>query len=1023
MPLSKEEIDIRDFLSGALSRKFENSNNTADGLEFFENLDLDDIRKNITLMNSVNQTPEFTNNQLDDLIEKIITRTKSRVNRGGALDKTIIGKKVSWLDDERQTSIGWKNDEEIKTYRQRYFRYLKKYKNRSTEDLDKTESSTLRVLQNIGNPHGKDEYRSRGLVIGPVQGGKTEHFNGVVASAFDAGYHLVIVLSGIMEDLRKQTHKRIINDVLGRTENAKKFGATLIENFGPQQGHKKGVDHITVLTNSANDFNISAGNTDHDLSTSKTLIICKKNGGILKRVLLYLANQAGSNNDEIPILIIDDEADNASLNNNSLRGETLASLINKRIRAILKLFSKSAYIGYTASPFANILQHRERNREVEFDRINVNGTNQDFKVCDGLFPTNFIELITPPPTYIGLKHLFRTNEDSTKKIEPIFGKIITDELEIFPRRVDRETGCPITERNETDEMKRKSRAATKDDMYPKELPESLKDAVYCFILATAIRKTRVKSMQETDFHQPHNTMLIHVSRFINWQTETKKLIANLVSRISERLHHEPRNRSNGIYEILERKFDSYFASSMTVGMREFLDDNYLDDYMSPVTFDNIKSLLPSTVDEIECVALNSYTKDSLEYDSLTNEQSKSPKTYIAIGGNRLSRGFTLEGLSICYFIRDSNFADTLLQMGRWFGYRIGYLDCCKLFLTEDAIDKFNSISLTVEDLEDEIDDLSRDSSGSPDKYALKVATHPRVIKLTRPSILRNTNNRRISFSNQLEQSYKFIIKSDSVAKAYSSVSTLITRESNNFQYEELSKMFVYRKATSEFAQELIESDRTYKDFPGPEMVNYIQKCNKLNKLTDWTIAIKRTGAGQKINPEDFGLAGQEINTIRRHISTQKHRKDEAINDLKENSLFKAGGRNANISQKNDMKVVTNDANKIEAAEARFRAENPEKNLSEKVYRHLLTPEQGIIIVYLIDSTQIFMNGEDGQPIPELESTKEGLNLKNPLIGLVIGFPKIDDSPSIEYAEDKDISLFIDEEPELAEELGAEFDAN
>jgi hypothetical protein len=1020
MRLSKNEITIRDAISEIYSDQFNSPNNTTDGLDFFEDLD-DEIKTKIINFNKLYGFPPLNDNQVNELISKIITRTKSRVNRGGALDKTITVNKFSWLDDERQNSIGWKNDEEIKTYRQRYFEYLKKYKNRSTEHLDKTKSSTLRALQNIGDPLGKTQYRSRGLVIGPVQGGKTEHFNGVVASAFDAGYHLVIVLSGIMEDLRQQTHKRIINDVLGRTENNERFGATLIENFGPQQGHIKGVDHIAVLTNSANDFNIKVGNTDHDLSTCKTLIICKKNGGILKRVLLYLANQAGSNNDEIPILIIDDEADNASLNNNSHRGETLASLMNKRIRAILKLFSKSAYIGYTASPFANILQHRERDREIESDRIKVNGTNQEFDICDALFPRDFIEWITPPPTYIGLKHLFRTNEDSTKKIEPIFGKIITDDLEIFPRRIDKNTNLPITEKIVTDVVKRKSRAATKYDNYPTKLPESLEDAVYCFILATAIRKTRVKCMQGTDFYQPHNTMLVHVSRFINWQTETKKLIADLVSRISNQLSYESRNKSNGIYEILERKFDSYFASSMTVGMREFLDDNYLDDYMPQVSFDDIKSLLTSTVDEIECVALNSYTRDSLEYDSLTNG-TKSPKTYIAIGGNRLSRGFTLEGLSICYFIRDSNFADTLLQMGRWFGYRIGYLDCCKLFLTEDAIDKFDSISLTVEDLEDEIDDLSRDSSGSPDKYALKVATNPRLIKLTRPSMLRNTRNRRISFSNQLEQSYKFIIKSDSVAKAYSSVSALITRESKNFQYEELSEMFVYRKATSEFAQKLIESDRTYKDFPGPEMVTYIQKCNNLNKLIDWTIAIKRTGKGQKINPEDFGLAGQEINTISRQISTQKHRKDEAINDLKENSLFRAGGQSANITQTADMKVVTNDANKIEAAEARFRAENPEQNLSEKVYRHLLTPEQGIIIVYLIDSTQIFMD-KKGQPIPELESTKEGLNLKNPLIGLVIGFPKIDNSPSIEYAEDKDISLYTDEEPELAEELGAEFDAN
>jgi hypothetical protein len=1012
--MTENENNIIDFIAVNLAELFDDEKNMNKDYTFFESAErISQITDQIKAMRKFQTKELFSEKRLAELKEIIISRAKAKVLRGGGKDRTIAADNSLWLNSKRQDLIGWENTQ-IKTYRDRYFAYLKKYKSRGKEQLANTKASSLRAIQNIGDPLGVESFNSRGLIVGPVQGGKTEHFNGVVATAFDAGYHLVIVLSGIMEDLRVQTQNRIREDLLGSSQGGLAAGAEKVISFGPQPVQQN-VDPINVLTSSSNDFNATVADGEESLSASKTLIVCKKNGAILKQLLMYLENQVGNSSKEIPVLIIDDEADNASLNNNSHRGETAASLMNKRIRAILKLFTKSAYIGYTASPFANILQHRERNRNIEKDAFKHKGKEYQFEVCDSLFPKHFIELIEPPPTYVGLKQLFDTNAEITK-LRPAFGRKIEDDLRVFPRRIDKKNDLPTTLTGKG------TRAANKEDLYPKNLTGSLEEAVYCFILAVAIRKTRSRELRETPFHQPHNTMLIHVSRFINWQTRTKDLLSKFIDQISERLSNEPLNRDGGIYGTLEKQFDLSFATSLTMGIDEYLPENYVDEYMSVVSFDKIRPLLAATVAEIECVALNSFTKDSLEY------KEENPKTYIAIGGNRLARGFTLEGLTVCYFIRDTNFADTLLQMGRWFGYRMGYLDCCKLFFTDDAIDKFDSISRTVEDLESTIEDLSKDPTSTPETYALKVASNPGVIKLTRNSILKNTDERKVSFDDHLEQTYKFSVDDKSLESAYLSVSKLISGESSNFKWEERNSMMVYRGANSRFVKQLLECESSFARTNIQEILRYIQECNKEGKLTDWTIAIKTKGKGAEIASEDFGFKDIQLHSSIRQITKVQESRANAIKDLNNHSIFRAGGRSTNFAEASDMKVTINDPDAINNAVEEWRNDNPNKlsGPPEKIFRHLLTAQQGVIILYLIDSNAIFKE-KSGEIIKELQKKALEITTNKPFIGLAIGTPKISNSPKVVYIEDQDISIYQNEtdnneDPTILDEIiGDHFD--
>lgn len=993
--------DFIEALSVTLADQFKDDSNTQRDISWFDDESnigpiIDGLENFLKLIPNI----ELSDNKRMELRQKVIIKAKAKVERGGG-ENVHIGKFETWLNEKKQKEIGWENGEFI-TYRDRYFEYLKKYKSRSNEILSKSKKSTLRCIQKIGNPKGNSSFNSRGLVIGPVQGGKTEHFNGVIASAFDAGYHLVIVLSGIMEDLRRQTQQRIINDVIGSYDGGNPTGAELVTKFGVLG--KFNEQTVRVLTSSENDFNANVASGEINLSSSKTLLVCKKNYGILKQVLVYLEKQAGQRNDEIPILIIDDEADNATLNNLSdkgktinsgFKGQTLASKINGRVRAILNIFSRNAYIGYTASPFANILQNREVEAQIEPVTFEHNNKIYIFEVGNALFPKDFIELITPPPNYIGLKQLFDTKEE-LNKLEPMF-EFIRDDLESFPKFVDKKTMVPVKTRVKG------ARSTKKYDPFPEKLPKSLIDAIFCFILSVAIRKTRTKSLRETPYYQPHNTMLIHISRFIPWQNKTKLLIEKEIEKISSKISEENPSESNGIYQTLERYFNTYFANSLTVGINDYLPQDYSDDFMSVVSFDEIKPLLTNTVDEIECVALNSDTGESLIY------KKESPKTYLAVGGNRLSRGFTLEGLSVCYFVRDANYADTLLQMARWFGYRMGYLDCCKLFTTKDTVEKFNSISTTVESLEETIIDLSQrqPDTVTPHNYALKVETDQNVIKLTRPSILRNTKMRKVDFEDHLEQTTSFSINPRNIEKAYQAVSNLIKKHSKNF-CKDSPTMMVNRTVDSDFVLELMNCKRTFYNTNLKEIGNFIKACNKDGNLTDWSVAIKITGDGAEIESSDFGFEDIKMNSVVRRITGKEegtYWKSGIADLLSDDPTFRAGGRNANIISSSDLKIATDNQKLIDEAESQWKKDNNGKSIPEKVYRHLMSPKQGVLILYLIDSQGIFKK-KNGKVIEELETIHKEFNTRKPLIGLVIGIPKMANSPTVDYVEDKDIGLYV-----------------
>lgn len=941
-------------------------------------------------------------------------------------------------------------------YTDRYVKRLAKT-GRSEKVIDDIKDSSLSIVEKIGNPRSLASFYSRGLVVGSVQSGKTGNFNAVINRSIDLGYGLIIVLSGIMEDLRSQTQLRIESDVIGEgldldTNTNRTKGVGQISRFGKMGGSP--VEQVISITSTKSDFNNALVKADFSLNHTN-ILVCKKNVSVLKNLIIWLHDCMGEdkNKHDIPFLIIDDEADNASLNNEGKKGREYASKINGHIRALLALFNKKTYLGYTATPFANVLQDRNPAYEakwiIDTKLLESDGTfkKKFLEQEDYLFPDDFIVLLNPPSNYIGAKQIFETaiEEHTTDKIPLI--EVVQDYIQSFPSRLmTTEEGTLIGIKNyenqdafdldggyldfETfSEYKANTRAPKSNDAFPKTLPESLKESIICFILAIAIRESRKKNMLQSILYNPHNTMLIHVSRFTLWQNSTRDLVQQFVSELEANIGTEFPLSPKSVYADFERYWFTYYARIIE-SIQDYLPLNYEDKFLAPISFEALKKYIPDAIKNIEVKAINNVTKDKLEYPT------NSPKKVIAIGGNRLSRGFTLEGLTINYFIRSTNYSDTLLQMGRWFGYRPGYLDCCKLFITQDSVDKFDSTTRAIEELEIEFRKMENQDK-SPSNFLLRVKKHPGTLKITRPAILKGTKEVNWSYQDKLEQTTRFLIERKKMEDVWNSFKVDIAQKHTFTSIDG----FLTAKTDANEIITLLKKENNFDLEDRSSMIKFIELCQEKGFLGNWTIAIKTQGQANSklgkglLRKEESNLT-EDINlSVRRGPINLKDGKANHYRDLfKVKSIFGASGKSANIvSGGKDFSILLTPEEAGEAilefrkerkanylkkypdwteAEAEKAAE--ELNVPERVFREKMKSHEGLLIIYLFDSYYTFLQerGKEDEEFTKLVNDKN-INLDIPIVGIAIGFPPIEPDPGGKYVHG-DYELENDEELDLIE---------
>ena len=610
-------------------------------------------------------------------IEGPVKEALYSVDQKMGLGVSLVDMEVKHDDDwvYNKTSIEW-------LYSEAYENFLKSEKwppaiVRSLSDVG------TKILGHLQDPTTEGSWNRRGLVIGRVQSGKTANYIGLVAKAADAGYKFIIVIAGLHNNLRKQTQERIDEGFVGRSsdpENRKIIGV----------GHP-GYPHPATLTNIYNDFNKQTANQSgwriNDFSRPIVMVV-KKNVSTLTslhRWLKELNAQGNGKIADVPMLMIDDEADNASINTN--KEDLDPTRTNRMIREILSLFEKSCYVGYTATPFANIF---------------INPDAYDEEVREELFPRDFIYCLDAPNIYFGPDKVF-LDEDSSQRILSVIS--------------DAEPYVTLTHK--------------KDDEI-EELPDSLYRAFFQFIVVRAIRNLRGQKNK-------HCSMMVNVSRFVSVQKQIKDILSDCKKRILEAV-----KANYAMPESVSSK-NSYMARLFEVYSSDFSDCER--------DWENVKGALYEAVDSVRIFAINNETDDALDYKKY--EKDGTGLTALAVGGLSLSRGLTIEGLCVSYMYRNTRMYDTLMQMGRWFGYRHGYEDLCRVHLSKDSIDWYSHIAESAEELRDQIKQMRRDRL-SPRRFGLYVKAHPDSLLVTAANKMRTGKKMAIkqNFTGRLLESHK-----------------------------------------------------------------------------------------------------------------------------------------------------------------------------------------------------------------------------------------------------------------------------
>ena len=611
-------------------------------------------------------TPGVTDSQAEGLAKQFESVHGVMMDIGSTLKGDEF---EEWLDDARSRMDFYFWERYRKLLAERQF---------SSHVLATLDSVTDRILGFLENPEKQGNWDRRGMVVGHVQSGKTANYTGLICKAADAGYRVIIVIAGIHNNLRNQTQTRIDEGFIG-FDSARFLTGGRGDSSVPSivgVGRFDSRRRPSTFTNSQRDFNkeIATGVGVPLVNLMEPAVfVIKKNTHTLRNLIDWLRThnaKQGTGSINSPMLLVDDEADNASIN--IMRGRDEVSRINGQIRELLSVFDRSCYVGYTATPFANIF---------------IDPDSDDEMFGEDLFPHHFIVSLDPPDNYFGPTRMF---EDKS-------GSII--------RRVeDNEDLLPL-------------KHAIDHSIVG--LPDSLCKSVRTFVVARAIRLARGQAGQ-------HNSMLVNVSRFTNVQRQLRDEIHLLVETIRRHV------RVNGAKPATEALRDPQIAALRNVFSEEYSNT-------CNVPWSQVQTHLLESVSPVNVVEVNSLSPGSLNYAG----HQRSGFNVIAVGGYSLSRGLTLEGLIVSYFLRNSMMYDTLMQMGRWFGYRMGYEDLCRVWMLEEAEGWYEHIAASIEELRDELRRMES-VNATPREFGLRVRSHPDTLIVTARNKMGSGKRHRIS---------------------------------------------------------------------------------------------------------------------------------------------------------------------------------------------------------------------------------------------------------------------------------------
>ncbi|MEG5450471.1 Z1 domain-containing protein, partial [Enterobacter kobei] len=808
----------------------------------------------------------------------------------------------------------------------------KGWNSRVTGSLDRVSDEIVDLL---GDPKNAEPFQRRGLVIGDVQSGKTANYTAICNKAADTGYNVIIILAGTMENLRQQTQERLDEEFSGRKSEYLLNPKRDIENIPVgvgKHGHKKRIESFTSVIKDFDKNILRQMSLSLQSVNNTVLFVIKKNKSILANLNRWLKSNNADANGLIAksLLLIDDEADNASVNTNDSEKDPTA--INKAIRSLLKLFRQASYLGITATPYANIF---------------IDPESADEMTGDDLFPRDFIYTLSPPTNYIGAENIFGGNEQYPAKYKTALEPIYSSEMDDF---------FPFNHKKEH---------------HVTALPPSMIEAMAYFLLATAIRDIRGDSNK-------HHSMMIHTSRFTNIQNQIRDLAGEWIIKIRSDLQNYANlseEESEGISSIaylktVWEKHELAFkagTSKHPLPWYEFL-SKYLYKAVAPIDVRSVNQKSGST---------------GLDYFNHKDDGLR----VIAVGGNSLSRGLTLEGLCVSYFYRRSIMYDTLLQMGRWFGYRPNYDDLFKIWISSEAIDWYGYITAAAEELKQEVARM-KNANLTPMDFGLKVRQDPASLIVTAKNKMRAATfvKRPITVSGRLLETPR--LKSDTMSLNINeeTFKDFINRlPENGVRVTRKDEKFFWKDVHKDEVEQLLRDFKTHPwqlNFQGAALADFIRDDSNLEK---WDVHIAQ-GSGSHFYPLNYG--------------------NQEILIQPESRTVKAAGSQICISG-TKVRVGAGGATKIglteeqkKSVEIKFRTDNPKAQyIPDKAY--LCIPRNPILILHVIE-------------VDKARSQIEG-NIKVPdyLFALGIGIPANGKEKTANYMvnpiELRDYNDFIEDE--------------
>lgn len=797
-------------------------------------------------------------------------------------------------------------------------------------DIGSLDDATDRILSHLEDPRptGPEQFDVRGLVMGYVQSGKTANFCALAAKAADAGYKLVIILSGIHNSLRLQTQRRI-NRALG-------LDPTGVPE--PEPGRR----WIGLTTPSLHgDFR--AGTIDANVlqGNEHVLLVCKKNASVLRRLTSWIENRAPAS---LPVLIIDDEADQASINTGGNRppveedsdltlddldnpqqieDELDPSVINGLIRTIVRSFNRVSYIAYTATPFANVL---------------INHLAIDRDVFQDLYPRDFIVALPRPNGYTGAERLF--------------GR------EALPGERDRQPALDVIDLVPEHEADLLTPRGQDVDAYDPVIYPSMRTAFLDFVLATAARVHRAGGDVPA-------TMLIHTHHRKAVQNRLGAHLRTFVSEIRQSWRYD----RQAIRPELVQRWDNGFRPVIASV-----------DINRDTVFDAIEEQVDRFFrDPVPVLVLNSDSTDQLDYETDPNLKA------VVVGGNRLSRGLTLDGLLVSFYVRRTKYFDTLMQMGRWFGYHEHYVDLTRIWTTEELSGWFRDLALAEEELRREIARYERENL-TPIDFGPRIRSHPAMM-ITAQNKMGSARTVSQNYSGYMLQTTAFRLEDRAWLQSNLDASQQLLADVGTPNHPSSTPS---RPVWSDVPWQTVDSflSRYRFDPRGSHEMGairqYLQAQARQDELVEWIVAVPglATPDNQLGVEPMLAVSGIPANRISRtRLRNKPYDIGTLVNPATLDGTLRSGDEEIGLTDE-----------QLEAARTAAHADTDARGRFPRALRRERSARQGLLLLYPISAESRPRAGVQSR-LPLFDDPhRDGLTV----VGLAIVFPSSDSAATIEY---------------------------